>query len=280
MPISTVNGVEIYHRCEGAGEPVLLIMGLAVTHEGWELQRESLSRTHTVCVFDNRGVGRSGVPAPPYSVADMAEDALGLMDVLGWETAHIVGLSMGGMIAQRLALLAPERVRSLALLATHAGGWSSRPTVAAVVGIARSFLMGSPRQKEDNLLRMLHSRKYLDASGEAYAREKLQEKLVGANPPRRAVLGQAAAALRHGCLDELPALRGRIPALVLTGTGDRVVRPENSRLIAEALDAELLLFEDYGHAIQVEQAEAINAALRRLFDAADGVSGARQRGAG
>ena len=268
MPLAQVNDQEIFYRLEGSGEPVLLIMGLAVTHAGWDLQREALSDSYQVCVFDNRGVGQSSVPRPPYRIDDLAADALGLLDVLGWSRAHVVGISMGGMIAQRLALKAPERVRSLALLATHAGGWSARPTRTAVTGVLKTHMVGGQARRERNLLRMLHSEPYLEAVGEGVALEALRRKLIDARPSRQGVAGQVAAVLRHRSHPELSALRGRFPALVVVGTADRMVRPENSERIAAALDAELMVFEGYGHAIHVERVEAVNAALRRLFGAA------------
>lgn len=265
MPIATINGVSLYYEVRGRGDPVLLIMGLAAPSDAWLLQFDALSMGHRVCVFDNRGVARSSAPSPPYTMQQLADDALGLLDRLGWATAHVVGISMGGMIAQRLALTAPGRVRSLALLATHAGGWSSRPTRTAVRGVLRSRFLGGETVRMRNLIRMLHSSSYIEEVGMELIQQNLQLRMLKHTVPQHGLIGQLSAVLTHASLQELAGLRGTFPALVIVGDEDRMVRPENSLLIADALDAELLRFAGRGHAIHVEEPEAVTAALRRLF---------------
>jgi len=116
------QGAKIYWDEQGQGAPVLLIMGLGLTSDMWHRTRPVLARSYRTLAIDNRGVGRSDVPAGPYSIALMASDAAAVLDAAGIETAHVFGVSMGGMIAQEFALQYPGRVRSLILGCTAAGG--------------------------------------------------------------------------------------------------------------------------------------------------------------
>ena len=122
MATVRVNGIELYYELHGAGEPVVLIQGLGANITGWDLQLEPLSRQYQLIAFDNRGAGRSEKPEEPYSIHQMADDTAALMDELGIESAHVVGHSMGGMLAAELAALCPHRVRRL-VLANPVGLW-------------------------------------------------------------------------------------------------------------------------------------------------------------
>src|SRR5467141_1567105 len=117
-----VGDLGMFYQDAGEGEPVVLIMGYGGDHTAWALQMSAFSASHRVIAFDNRGVGRSDAPDQPYTIRMMAADTLGLMDALGIAGAHVVGVSMGGMIAQELALAHPDRVRSL-----HLGCTLARP---------------------------------------------------------------------------------------------------------------------------------------------------------
>lgn len=263
MPFANTNGVRLHYTVQGSGPPVLLIMGLGAPAERWALTAAGLSHAFTVCTYDNRGAGRSEAPTPPYTVAAMARDALGLLDALGWERAHVVGLSMGGMIAQRVALLAPGRVRSLGLLATHAGGWSARPTWTAARGVlAQAFSSQEARLR--HVVHMVHTPAYREAVG-VPALVAEMARLLELAPPSHGFVGQVVATMRHRTLAELPMLRGRFPAMVAVGGDDAMIRPRNSVLLAEALGAELVRFPGLGHALHIEDPDAVNGALRRLF---------------
>ena len=116
MASATVGDHELYYERAGMGEPLLLIMGMSGTHLTWgEPFPEALRRDFEVVVYDHRGIGKSADAPGGYSIADLADDAAGLLGVLGWDSAHVVGISMGGMVAQELALRHPERVRTLTL---------------------------------------------------------------------------------------------------------------------------------------------------------------------
>src|SRR2546422_8912476 len=122
MATTKINGIEIYYEVDGSGEPLLLIMGLGANATGWYAQIPALSKEYQVITFDNRGAGRSEKPNEPYTMPQMAEDAIGVLDTLGIGAAHVFGMSLGGMIAQELILRHPERVKTLILGGTMCGG--------------------------------------------------------------------------------------------------------------------------------------------------------------
>src|SRR5215212_7863258 len=122
MPHTIREGIHLWWEEDGAGDPLLLIMGLGATLEWWARLRPSLTARCRTILFDNRGVGRSDVPAGPYSIPAMADDAAAVLDAAGVGSAHVFGLSMGGYIAQELILRHPGRVRSLILACTSCGG--------------------------------------------------------------------------------------------------------------------------------------------------------------
>src|SRR5262245_28600046 len=113
MSLAKVGDVDLYYEEHGRGFPCLLIMGLAADSTAWMLQVPDFAERYRTIVFDNRGVGRSAKPAGPYTIHEMADDAVGLLDALDIRRAHVVGVSMGGMIAQELVLRNPQRVQSL-----------------------------------------------------------------------------------------------------------------------------------------------------------------------
>ena len=122
MSVAPSAGVDLYYERAGTGPPVLLVMGLGMNATGWWRTIPVLARGFTVLSFDNRGVGRSGRPPGPYSMAQMAGDAVAVLDAAGVQAAHVYGVSLGGMIAQEIALRHPERVLGLVLAATTPGG--------------------------------------------------------------------------------------------------------------------------------------------------------------
>ena len=252
----------MHYQVHGQGDPVLLIMGFVVGREVWAPQIEDLCRDFQICSFDNRGIGKTDTPPPPYSMSDMAKDTLALMDHLGWPDAHVVGFSMGGMIAQQLALMAPERVRTLSLISTHAGGWSARPPLALFARCADPFICKTEEDRHVRAIQGNLSAEYIERVGLDTLLARIEE--TPFEPMTwNGIFGQTAAIFTHKTHHRLSELHG-IPAQIICGDADRVIRPANSVRLAETLEAPLSMLPG-GHGITIEQAEAINELLRRHF---------------
>ncbi|HZQ38225.1 MAG TPA: alpha/beta fold hydrolase [Dehalococcoidia bacterium] len=264
MPHARVNGISIYYEEHGAGTPLLLVMGFTANTTAWEPVLPALSSRYRVIAFDNRGAGRSDAPEAAYSMTELADDALGLLTHLGVERAHVYGVSMGGMIAQHIALRAPHRVLSVVLGCTSPGGkhavTAAEPVIAALLGAATLPI----EQAFDKTLPILYSDGFAAAHrDELYARA-LQ------NAPLRAseagVKGQAAAIQGHDTFDRLPEIAA--PTLVLHGDADQLVPTANGRLLAEHIPgAKLTVYPGARHGFHVEFAEQSSADVLAFLDA-------------
>jgi len=255
------NGGRLYYELYGEGEPLLLIMGLGANHLGWTAQIPSYSREFRVIVFDNRGTGQSDFPADAdYTIPMLADDAAALLEALGVDSAHVYGISMGGMIAQEMALRHPDRVKSLILGATTPGGPNA---VAPQPEAIRSLLeqgAAFDRGVTPALLDALFSPGFLADHG---------SELVAAfqsmadYPPtsREAYQAQLRAVAAHDTYDRLPDIDA--PTLVLHGTDDPLLPAANGRILAERIPgAKLVLLDGARHAYLLEkQAEADAAVL-------------------
>ncbi|MCP4668263.1 MAG: alpha/beta fold hydrolase, partial [Deltaproteobacteria bacterium] len=148
MAQAQVKDIEIAYNIQGSGAPVVLIGGYTMVKESWELQVVELAKHFQVITFDNRGVGHTTAPAGPFTIADMAADTVGLMDVLGIDSAHFFGVSMGGLIAQVLSLDYPDRVRGVALgCTTHGGRHAVQPEKEVMIALAQAADPGIPAEE-------------------------------------------------------------------------------------------------------------------------------------
>jgi pimeloyl-ACP methyl ester carboxylesterase len=236
------NGdVELAYELLGDGPSLLLIQGLGYGGRGWGPMLDLLAEDFTVAAFDNRGFGASDVPPGPYTVGELAEDARAVLDAAGFERAHVVGASLGGMVAQELALAHPERVDRLVLACTTPGGLSSYPMPAKTA----SLMLEAPTLPSDVALQRFVE----NALGQGGSPE-LVEQIVAyrtANPPN---LGgwqsQAAAGATHDTLDRIGGMTA--PTLVVHGTEDAVVDPRNAELLVGQIPgARLELLPGCGH---------------------------------
>jgi len=228
-----VNGIGIYYREYGEGDPLLLIMGLGGNADWWDKRfLEMLAERYRVVTFDNRGAGRSERAPGPYSIPQMADDAAGLMDHLGWESAHVLGMSMGGMIAQELALNHSQRVRKLVLVVTTCGGPDQVPASAEVLQILYMPKdQVTPEAIARSTLYLLFPKRFIEENPE------LMDEIVAANLiapiEPRCFMEQLNAVGRWGCRSRLKDLDK--PTLIITGSEDILIPPENSRILAEAI---------------------------------------------
>lgn len=272
MPFYRHGPVRLAYEVAGqTGSPVVLVMGLGLPASAWRAQVEALAPHHRVLTFDNRGVGGSDAPSGPYRIDELAGDALALIDHLGWEDAHLAGISMGGMIAQQLALDAPGRVRSLALLSTSGRGLGWKPSPGGLRnGLGVVFGRGEARYRA--LQEQLFSQEALERFDPGQLSRAMEARL-GPLPPLRTFLSQYAAVVRFRSEERLGELDG-LPALVVQPGGDRVIHPGESVRLARLIpSARLVAFPGSGHGVIVEQAEAVNRLLLAHFRRADAARG-------
>ena len=247
MPLATVNGININYEVEGQGEPLVMIMGFQTAHGGWMLQTPFFKKRHyRVITFDNRGVGKSDAPDGPYSTRMMADDTAALLDYLGVKKAHVIGISLGGMIAQELAINYPERVSTLVLGSTFACDDNNSGFTAEC-----SEIMKLPvYETADNILNLcfdnLKYRKFIPML-----------KILGRKNKPAGLEGQREAMLKHNTLDRLKLIKA--PTLVIVGTGDRVIRPISSEILAENIsNASLIKVNKGSHVLLTEMSGTFN----------------------
>jgi 3-oxoadipate enol-lactonase len=257
------GGISLYFEQEGNGFPLLLISGLSGGCWSWYGQFPYFAQHYRTLTYDNRGAGRSSIPPGPYTMKQFAADALCLLDHLGIERTLVMGLSMGGMIAQELALLAPSRIVAMALGCTHFGGERRVGPSPEVMSVLVSNDGLTQAQIIDKNLPLFLSPRCLTEDPEAveaYRRAQLSAPLQ----PDHALRAQLAAIAGFDCRERLSQMR--IPALVITGTEDRLVPKENAHMLAGAIPrCELAELPGVGHALHAECPSLLNELVHRYF---------------
>ena len=278
MSIAKVGSVELYYEEHGTGDPLLLIMGLAADSQAWMFQIPDFAKQYRVIAFDNRGVGRSSKPAGPYTIHEMADDTLGLLDALKIDKAHVVGVSMGGMIAQELVLRNPERVRALVLACTY-------PEPDADIERARTFTVeqfGGSVDASGGIhvdLKALNPMMFLqqllpNVFNQSFIEKELpnlMQVFSGALQygfSMEAILGQVGAVMTHKATDRLHAIKS--PTLVITGDADRLVPPASSDILAREIpNAKLVKIAGGSHGFNFETPQLFNDAVLDFLKSAN-----------
>ncbi len=262
MPKAKTNDINIYYEVHGEGESLLLIYGLAGRGDGFVKQIPALSQRFRVITFDNRGVGETDQPEEPYSIAQMADDAAGLLDALGLESAHVFGVSMGGMIAQELVLRHPHRVRKLALGCAHSGIKHCEPSPQWVTDIFKS-LPGKPREQVVRECVPFNYSPHTQRNNQRLI-EEMFPLMVDNRQRGYAYQNQINAIYAFDANDRLPQITAL--TLILTGVDDVLIPPANSRSLAARIpNARLIEFEQAGHLFFIERANEVNEALLEFF---------------
>ncbi|MEA2428035.1 MAG: hypothetical protein QOF37_1663 [Thermoleophilaceae bacterium] len=263
MPTATSGSAELWWESTGDGMPVLLVMGLGMNATGWWRTQKALSGSFRTIAFDNRGVGRSSRPPGPYSVAQMADDAIAVLDAAGAERAHVYGISLGGMIAQEIALRHPGRVHGLVLGATTPGGHHATPADADTLAFFQR--RGSMGAEEGVWASVPYN--YAPATRAERAQmigEDIVQRLRYPIEPEP-YKAQLAAALGHDAYDRLPQIAA--PTLVVHGDADLMVPPANGDLLARRIpDAELLVLPGAAHLYPTDAPEADASVARFLSE--------------
>lgn len=255
------RGCPLYCTVQGQGPAVLFIQGVGVHGDGWRPQVESLAAHYTCVTFDNRGVGRSLPAAGPMTVSQMADDARAVLDGCDVESAHVIGHSLGGLVALQLALDARPRVRSLSLLCTFASGGAAAPLTPRMIWLGFRSRVGTRRMRRRGFLSIILP------PGEP------------ADPERSAA--DLASLFGHDLGDQLPivdvqlkAMRGTdltarlpelvgLPTLVMSGALDPIAPPSVGRVMAAGIPgARYMEAADASHGLPITHAAWLNGELR------------------
>jgi pimeloyl-ACP methyl ester carboxylesterase len=258
VSVTRVGDINIYYEIHGSGEALAMIMGLGGGIPWLLLQIPTFSQQYQVVVFDNRGTGGSDAPDTPYSMEMMAGDLAGLLENIGVKSAHVLGISMGGMIAQHFALLYPEKVKTLILGATTYGGTHriapDMESIKVLFDMERMQRL-TPEERAKETLPYVFSQDFINNNQELI--QDLLAKMEGHVTPLHSYMRQAAAIMGHDTYERLPDIK--VPTLVIAGDADKLVPVENSRLIASRIPmAELVILKNMGHGFNIEAAEQVN----------------------
>jgi 3-oxoadipate enol-lactonase len=265
MPtIEIATGPTLNYVRRGSGEPMLLIQGMSGNHLSWgEPFLTELERDFDLVAYDHRGVGKSSRVTDPFSIADLADDAAAVLDALGWDSAHVVGISMGGMVAQELALRHPQRVRTLTLGCTYCGGEGSALTSNEVFAKLSEAMMSGDRDRAIATSFEVNISPGYGADQSAYG--TFYEMATALPTPVPVIMLQAQAVQSHDTLSRLGEIV--VPTLVIHGTVDEMLPYSNAVLIAARIPgAQLVTLEDVGHMFWWEQPERSAQAIRELVE--------------
>jgi pimeloyl-ACP methyl ester carboxylesterase len=262
MPKTKVNDIEIYYEISGSGSALVLISGLGYPLWQWHKMVPYLAEHFQVITFDNRGVGQTDKPAGPYTAQMLAADTAGLLEVLGIEKAVIMGHSMGGFIAQALALDFPHRVSKLVLCSTNFGGPRHVP-ITAEAWTVLADTASDPLTRFTNGLRVSTAPGWAEAHPnevQAWVQWRIANPLDLAGYQSQMMIGLGLVAEAASFENKLPGVS--VPALILFGAHDKVVPPANAGLLAAKLpNSKIVILPDAGHFFPIEVPEAASQAV-------------------
>ena len=262
MPRISVNGLKLYYEIEGDGEPVILIPGFAAGRWIWFKQTSDLSRHFRVIIFDPRGVSESDKPEGSQSISLLADDVAHLLQTIGIASAHIVGASFGGFVAQEFALKYPSMTRKLVLCCTSFGGPNHVvPAPETLLALASTKGLNSEERMRTNLL-LAFSPEYLQTQ---IAEVDQVVQLRAANEvPEHIYLSQMQAAMSFNAESSVPHIKA--PTLVLSGDADVIVPVQNSLNLAAGIPgAELRIIQGGSHTFFIERAAEFNRVITQFL---------------
>lgn len=263
MPIAKTENLDIYYEIIGKGQPLVMIRGVGSNVDHWYEQVPVLSQKYQLLIFDNRGIARSSDPGGAFSTKDMAADTIALMEALGIKKAHVLGYSMGGMIAQELALAHPEKINGLILVATDCGGSlriKARPEYSGL--FSEMIRLGTPEAKTAAAA-CLFAKQTFETRPDII--QRYAEVSLRFPASQKTLERQWEAITRHDASGRLKNITA--PTLAITGSEDVLIPPENSRVLAERIpNARLRFIDDGGHLFVVEQPQQFNDAVIGFLD--------------
>jgi pimeloyl-ACP methyl ester carboxylesterase len=255
-------GATIHYIREGTGTPLILVQGAGVIGEGWRPQIDALRGRHAIVALDNRGIGGSTWRAAALTIEDMAGDVLAIADVEGFDRFHLAGHSIGGLVAQEIALRARHRVLTLALMCSFERGRQAARLTPDIIWIGLRTRIGSRAMRRQAFMEMILPGAYLAGADRTVLASQLAT-LFGhdlADQPA-IVMKQLGAASRYDASSRLQELAG-LPTLVLSARHDRIALPRFGRALAERIPgARYVELSDGGHAVTIQCADQVNALL-------------------
>jgi pimeloyl-ACP methyl ester carboxylesterase len=265
MPFASNGAVKLHWESFGEGPAVLLVAGQGMTVDGWWATTPILARSFRVIAFDHRDTGSSSRSPWPYSVAQMADDAVAVLDAAGERRAHVYGISLGSLVAQAMALRHADRVHALVLGASSAGGFAAYkppPTSFAQTFLIRAGAMG-PEEAAWAAVPYTYGEKTRRLHPERIATDIAHR--VSSPPEPLAYMHQAAAVATHDTYDQLNRMVA--PTLVVHGEQDVFVPPANALVLAERIPgSQLRLWPDAGHMYTIDEPRADEEIARFLGD--------------
>ena len=260
MPMVKINDLKMYYEVHGNGFPLVLISGYSGSSEGWDVlvpRVSDLSKHYKVITLDNRGTGRSSVPEGDYSIKTMGNDVVRLLGSLKIPKAHILGLSMGGMIAQELAINHPEKVKGLILICTTPGG-SVMDAIPGQRGILEkltwTFAPPQGMSLKDlwgEILKLVYYEKYFEEN-----KARITAYMPKYQTPLSTFEKHYEAIINLDTYDRLKAIRSK--TLVIHGEDDMLIKPEAAKILAKQIpNAELKTFKQAGHCVMEEKWEEV-----------------------
>jgi pimeloyl-ACP methyl ester carboxylesterase len=260
LPQAKVKDLNMYYEIHGEGFPLVLILGLSSNVYWWDSPfLEELSRSFKVIVFDNRGVGRSDDPEVDITIKTMAEDLAGLLDALIIPRAHVLGISMGGMIAQEFVLHWPERVEKLVLCATNCGGSEQKLAANDIYQILWSFGQRvHDRALVQESIPLLFSEDFI-AENSQWIESKIDD-VLKIPTTAGSFSRQLGAIMKFRSFERLPTINA--PTLVMHGKKDILVPPENGQILADRIPGtKLAVFENSAHILFSQEPQAVTTAI-------------------
>jgi pimeloyl-ACP methyl ester carboxylesterase len=260
-----VNDINMYYEIHGEGFPLVMIMGLAANVDWWPPEfLEEIPKKFKTIIFDNRGAGRTDKPDIEYSIKMFADDTVGLMDALNIKKAHVLGISMGGMIAQEIVLNYPERVEKLVLCATHCGGAKYILPSPEVMEILMKGSEGmTPEESTDLVISLIFTEDFMKNNPDYIKRSR--ESILKEFIPEFSYQRQIGAVMSFNSGRRLKKVN--TPTLIVQGRKDVLAQPQNANVLAKLISgAKVAFFDNSGHAVLSQETEIVNKTILEFLE--------------